>query len=110
MPTERGRGFTLIELVMVIAIGGIVAVAVSRFIAQPVEGYLQLRSRATLTDLAQTAQARLARELRLAVPNTIRVSAGGGAVEFLRIRTGGRYRAAGPGAALRPHATEGQAG
>lgn len=93
-------GFTLIELVMVIAIAGVVAVAASRFIAAPVEGYLDLERRAALTDLAQTAQARLGRELRLAVPNSVRVAVGGGAVEFLRLRTGGRYRAAAPGNVL----------
>ena len=93
-------GFTLIELVMVIAIAGVVAVAASRFIAQPVAGYIDLQRRAALTDLAQTAQARFGRELRLAVPNSVRVAAGGAAVEFLRIRAGGRYRAVGPGAVL----------
>ena len=96
----RPAGFTLIELVMVVSITGLVAVAASRFIASPVQGYMDLQRRAAVTDLAQTAQARLARELRLAVPNSVRVSAGGGTVEFLRIRTAGRYRSQGPGAAL----------
>lgn len=91
------RGFTLIELVMVILIAAILAVVVGRFIAQPVEGYLDADRRARLVDLADTALQRMTREIRLALPNSIRVSGSGDAVEFLRVLTGGRYRRASPG-------------
>lgn len=92
-----GRGFTLIELVMVILIAAILAAVVGRFVSQPVQGYLNAQRRAGLVDLAQTALERMTRELRLALPNSVRVSGSGKAVEFLRILTGGRYRAQGPG-------------
>lgn len=95
---RRARsGFTLIELVMVILIAAVLAVVVGRFIAQPIEGYLDADRRARLLDLADTALERMTREIRLALPNSIRVSGSGRAVEFLRVLTGGRYRRATPG-------------
>ena len=51
-------------------------------------------------DAADTALHRLTREVRLALPNSVRVASSGTAVEFLRITTGGRYRRAGAGDVL----------
>jgi MSHA biogenesis protein MshO len=90
-------GFSLVELVMSIAVVGVLAVVAGRFIAQPVEGYVDTTRRAELVELGAGALHRITREIRLAVPNSVRVSGDGRAVEFLRIRTGGRYRAEGPG-------------
>ena len=88
-------GFTLVELVMVIALTGVVAMATARFIAEPVRGYLDVQRRADLVDIADTALGRMGRELRLALPNSVRTSSAGTAVEMVRIRTGGRYRTEG---------------
>ncbi len=85
------RGFTLIEAVVVIAITGIVAAVVAVFIRVPVEGYFDSVYRAELTDVADTALRRMARDLRLALPNSMRVNGGGTAVEFLLTTSGGRY-------------------
>ncbi len=46
-----------------------------------------------MTDTADTAARRIARDLRLALPNSVRVIGAGTGVEFLLTRTGGRYRA-----------------
>lgn len=86
------RGFTLVEAVMVIALTGIVAAMVAVFIREPVQGYFDTVRRAELTDVADTAARRIARDLHLALPNSVR-SSGPLAIEFLRTRTGGRYRA-----------------
>lgn len=94
---RRAAGFTLIEMVMVIAVTGVLAAAVGRFIAQPVEGALDAARRARLTDAAETVLARMTRELRLALPNSVRVDASGKVVEFLRVHAGARYRAEAPG-------------
>jgi len=85
------RGFTLVEAVVVIVITGILAGMVAMFIRLPVQGYFDSAARADLTDVADTALRRMARDLRLALPNSIRVS--GNYVELLLTNDGGRYLA-----------------
>jgi len=97
---RTGSGFSLIELVIVITILGIVAAMVSRIVVAPVRGYMDSSRRARLVGAADTALKRVTREIRLGLPNSVRVAVSGQAIEFLRIRTGGRYRAEGPGDAL----------
>jgi MSHA biogenesis protein MshO len=93
-PTHRALGFTLLEAVMVIALTGIVGVMVSTFVRQPIDAYVDLGERAALTDAADLALRRMARELRTALPNSVRVAGGGTYLEFLPVRSAGRYRAA----------------
>src|SRR5690606_28790817 len=88
---KKVSGFTLVEAVIVIAISGIVAAVVAVFIRAPVESYLDLNTRAELTDIADTAVRRMARDVRLALPNSIR-SPGAQCFEYLATSTGGRYR------------------
>jgi MSHA biogenesis protein MshO len=89
------RGFTLVEAVIVIAITGILSVAVAIFIQAPVQGYFDTARRAELTDIADTALRRLGRDLRQALPNSVRTGSSAGVVylEFLQTSGGGRYRA-----------------
>jgi len=86
------RGFTLIEMIVVIVLTSIIASAVAVFIKLPVQGYVDMARRAEMSDEADTALRRLGRDLRLALPNSVRVDSGT-TVEFLLTRTGGRYRA-----------------
>jgi MSHA biogenesis protein MshO len=88
------HGFTLLEAVLVIMLTGIVGVMVSTFIRQPIDAYVDLGRRAELTDAADVALRRIARELRTALPNSVRVDASGTTIEFLPVRSAGRYRAA----------------
>jgi MSHA biogenesis protein MshO len=90
----RQRGFNLIELVISIVITGIIVAGVAYFI-YPVRQAVDIAVRAELTDAADTALQRLGRDLRLALPNSVRVTSSGGAayVEFLAVRAAGRYRA-----------------
>ena len=86
------RGFTLIELVMVIALAGAVAVMISSALSRPLEGFIAQSRRAELVDLAAGALNRMARDIRLAVPNSVRLSAGGTAIEMFNVLDAGRYR------------------
>jgi len=86
-------GVTLVEMIVVIAITGIVAAGVAIFIRRPVEGYVDAARRAELSDIADTALRRITRDLRAALPNSIRVDASGKYIEFLQTSGGGRYRA-----------------
>jgi MSHA biogenesis protein MshO len=94
---ELQRGFSLIEMIIVIAITGIVGSMVALFLRVPLDSYVAQDRRARLTDTADTALRRMARDIRLALPNSVRVTAGGSVVEFLGTRSGGRYRAQGDG-------------
>jgi MSHA biogenesis protein MshO len=84
------RGFTLIELIIVILIIGIISGVLFTILRGPMTQFIQVEQRANLVDVAETALLRMTREIRLAVPNSVRVS--GTAIEFLRTVDGGRYR------------------
>jgi MSHA biogenesis protein MshO len=89
----RERGVTLVEMIVVIAITGIIAAAVAVFIRRPMEGYVDAARRAELTDIADTALRRITRDIRSALPNSVRVDPTGHYLEFLQTSGGGRYRA-----------------
>lgn len=93
---KRARGFTLVELTMSIVIMGILAVTIATYTSRPLEAYMASTRRAELLNLADTAMATVARDLRTALPNSVRVT--GAAIEFLPVSYGGRYRAASSGA------------
>lgn len=90
----KAHGFSLIELIMIMLITGILASMVAVFILHPARSYLDSTRRAVLVDIANTAMQRMARDIRQALPNSVRVSQVGGVyyLEFLMIATGGRYR------------------
>ena len=94
----RQIGSTLIELVMVIAAIGVIGSVASIFIRAPIDGYFASARRAALTDEADTAVRRMTRDIRKALPNSIRTALPNSTgnpqcFEFIPTRTGGRYRA-----------------
>ena len=93
MNRMHARGFTLIELVVVILLTAAVAALAGRNVTGPVLGFVDTSRRAALVDAGHTAITRITREVRLALPNSVRID-GGNSLEFLRTRTGGRYRVA----------------
>ena len=91
-PGRRAAGFTLIELVAVMVIGAILSTVIWRNIATPLRGYADVQRRAELVATARLAAERITRELRLALPNSVRVNADGSALEVLQTAGIGRYR------------------
>jgi MSHA biogenesis protein MshO len=91
-------GVSLIELVVVITITGIIAAILGTFIVKPIQGYEAQVRRAELVDAAEMALRRTARDIRLALPNSVRVTTAGGRsmIEMLNTVDGARYRE-GPG-------------
>lgn len=92
---RRRGGFTLLELIVTIVIAGILGGMVSMFLVKPIQGYLDLSRRAALVDAAESALRRMARDIRIALPNSVRVTnfsgSGGFALELLPIIDGGKY-------------------
>ena len=96
--TGVARGFTLIELVITIAVGSVVVAFMAMFIVTPMSAYTAQTRRATLFDAADSALRFMGRDLRAALPNSVRVSASGGvtALELLATADGARYQDSGP--------------
>ncbi|HEX7439481.1 MAG TPA: prepilin-type N-terminal cleavage/methylation domain-containing protein [Caldimonas sp.] len=91
-PSRRAaRGFTLIELILVIVVGSVMAATLVVFFRPAVDGYLASRARADLTDQADTALRRITRDVRMAVPNSVRTP-GSQCFEVVPSSGGGRFR------------------
>lgn len=87
-------GFTLVEAVVAIVIIGIVGGTVAVFMKAPINSYFDTIRRAALTDAADGAVRRISRDVRTALPNSIRGPAASSSLcfEFLPTAGGGRYR------------------
>lgn len=110
---SRSAGFTLIEMIMVIILTAILGTVIARIISRPVAGFVDISRRAELVDIAELSLRKMSREIRLALPNSVRLRSNAAtslqvcsasiasvcSVEVLRTLDGGRYRArtGGPG-------------
>ena len=84
------KGFTLAELIVVMVVIGILSVGVSSLIIYPVESYNDLKRRAELVDMAEMALQKMARDIRQALPNSIRTNST--MIEMLNTLDAGIYR------------------
>lgn len=85
------RGFTLVELIIVIVLTALVGGAVVVFLRPTINAYADNRSRSSISDLADTALRRMVRDIRVAVPNSIRTP-DVNCFELVPTIAGGRYR------------------
>lgn len=76
---------------MVITITGVVIGVLSVFILPATTAYLTSSARAQMGDQADLALRRMARDLALALPNSVRVSASGQSVELIPVSGAARY-------------------
>jgi MSHA biogenesis protein MshO len=98
------EGVTLIELVITIVILGILGAISATILVPAFDAYFASQRRAELADTADAAQRRIARDLRLALPNSPRVDPTNRFLEVLLTKNGGRYRSTGD--SLGPATTE----
>lgn len=79
----------MVELVIVIAVLGILSVGTVRFLTFAADGYHTAGTRAELANSASMAMARLSTELESALPNSVRVS--GACIEFIPVTAVTQY-------------------
>lgn len=91
MAMTRQRGFTLVELVIVIVLVGAIGGIVAMQLGPTIQGYVAVGKRAALTDQADTALRRIVQEVRAAVPNSLRL-ANAQCLELVPTIDGGRFR------------------
>lgn len=86
------RGFTLVEMIIAIVITGVLVGMVSIFGKRQIDAYFDVSNRAQLSDAADTALRRVARDLQSALPNSVRNDSAN-FLEYVPIIDAGRYRA-----------------
>lgn len=91
-PGSRQTGFSLVELITVVVILALVAVIGTGFIVSATDSYQSTQSRAALVTTARAALERMTRQLRGAMPYSVRVTNSGNCVEFMPVAGGGFYR------------------
>jgi MSHA biogenesis protein MshO len=91
--TRKRSGFTLVEVITVVVILSIITVLGSNFVATSVESYDRVQQRSKLVNRGRQAMERITRQLRSALPYSIRLSsdASGLCIEFMPMTGGGNY-------------------
>lgn len=74
MVSKRQAGFSLIEMVIAIIVMSIIAIGLTRFINFSTEGYINTAERSQLTLSGRAVVERISKELRNALPNSIRIT------------------------------------
>lgn len=88
----KTRGFTLVEMLVVIIILGILAGILTVFLRPAIVSYIDTRRRADLSDIADTALRRIGQDVRNAVPNSVRMGSSASCIQLVPTLNGGRYR------------------
>ncbi|MDH5354986.1 MAG: type II secretion system GspH family protein [Gammaproteobacteria bacterium] len=90
--TTNQHGFTLMELIIVIVLLGILASGAGLLITKPIEAYNDQLRRQQLVDQGEMALRQIARDIRRALPNSLRVDPSGLVIEMINTTGGARYR------------------
>jgi MSHA biogenesis protein MshO len=88
---RKEKGFSLIELIAVLVILGLIASFGVSFVVKTTQSYQQTQARAKLAMQARQAMERMSRQLRSALPYSVRITNAGQCIEFMPIASGGFY-------------------
>lgn len=95
---RRHGGFTLVEMIFVVVILGIITSIGSSFVVSAVDSYRTAQVRNQLVQRGRLTLEQMSRELRMAIPNSVRISASGLCAEFLPLVTAANYQSTLPDA------------
>lgn len=87
----NSRGFTLVELIAVLVVFAVIAAMGTSFVATSFDSYTQSVERTTLVNQSRAVVERIARQLHIALPYSVRVSSSGNCLEFMQITGGSNY-------------------
>ncbi len=92
---QGARGFTLVEMIIAIALIGLLSVMAAPLLRMPMVAWMDASRRADLSASADLVHDKLAADLARALPNSVRVRQLGARVwlEYLEVRAHGRHRA-----------------
>lgn len=96
-PKQRPRGFTLVELVVVITVAAIIGVFLVFFLTTPVDSYFAQTRRSDLVDAENRILRNVATDVRTALPGSLRTAASGSVLALELLATTGVARYYGPG-------------
>ncbi len=84
-------GFTLIEMIAVIVILSILAAMGGTFVVESTKSYQSSQTRTRLVNTGRQAIERMSRQLRIALPYSVRLTNSNQCIEFMPIASGGNY-------------------
>lgn len=84
-------GFTLVELVVVIVVLGAISAGTAVYIVRSMEAYSDTVRRDQLTSTARIAVEKITRELRNALPNSVRTYNNDQCIQFIPVKRGSSY-------------------
>jgi MSHA biogenesis protein MshO len=95
MPDRGARGFTLVEMIVAIALIGLLSVMAAPLLRIPLVAWMDASRRADLGASADLVQDKIGADLARALPNSVRVRQLGARVwlEYMELRAQGRHRA-----------------
>jgi MSHA biogenesis protein MshO len=88
-PVNRQHGFTLVELVVTIVVLGAIMAGTAAYITNSTIAYTNVAQRDQLTTLGRITIEQVTRELRHALPNSIRIQ--NNCIEFFPVKAGSVY-------------------
>lgn len=105
--SSNQTGFTLVEMIISLAVLGLLSVVMLPLLSLPAQSYVDAQRRVELNEQMSLIRAKLADDLRLAMPGSLRRTCVGNTcyLEYLELRATARYRTTPGGTAYCPATT-----